>query len=188
MPEGSIGLSGGEKVIARLTEISDQISKAATLRVGFLENSTYATDTESPGTSVPMVAFIQEYGAPAAGIPARPYFRNMIAAHQSEWGPMIAALLKANGYDSARALTAIGKEIAEELQQSIRNTNDPPLSPITLMLRKMKAKNPHLVIGGKIVAEAAARVAAGESTDGVSTKPLIESATMINAVNFEVTE
>lgn len=53
-----IGLTGGEKLTDRLSRIGDALSRQATLRVGFLEGATYPD-----GTSVPMVAAVQEFGA-----------------------------------------------------------------------------------------------------------------------------
>ena len=49
--------SGGAKIKARLAEIAKMASKGELLRVGFLENATY-----SDGTSVAMVAAVQEFG------------------------------------------------------------------------------------------------------------------------------
>jgi hypothetical protein len=61
----------------------------------------------------------------------------------------------------------------------------PPLSPVTLMLRKMFGNSPEL-IRGRDVGEAARRVAAGESSDGVSTKPLVWTGHLLNSVEYEV--
>ena len=83
-------------------------------------------------------------------------------------------------------LARVGAEITGELQQSIVDMNAPPLSAVTLMLRKMKAEDPDLVVTGRTVGEAAARVAAGEVATGVSTKPLVESGNLLNSVDFRV--
>ncbi len=53
-------LSGGEKLMAALKEINAHLASAGSdpsVRVGFLEGSTYPD-----GTSVPMVAAVQEFG------------------------------------------------------------------------------------------------------------------------------
>ena len=73
-------ISGGQKLDAALREMASKVAVPATLRVGFLENAKYPD-----GTPVAMVAAIQDYGAPGAGIPPRPFFRNMIADKQREW-------------------------------------------------------------------------------------------------------
>ena len=119
--------SGGEKLKAQLEELAKKVSKSATLRVGFLEGATYPD-----GTSVPMVAAIQEFGAPAKGIPPRPFFRGMIAKESKHWSDDVAAVLKSSDYDAPRALALMGEEIKGELVQSITVLTDPPLSPKTV--------------------------------------------------------
>lgn len=51
------GMSGGGKMEAYLAGIAKRAASAREVRVGFLEGSTYAD-----GTSVPMIAAIQEFG------------------------------------------------------------------------------------------------------------------------------
>lgn len=120
-----IGFTGGEKLLERLRHMSDTLATNPTVRIGFLEGSTYPD-----GTSVPLVAASQEFGT--SRIPPRPFFRNMIKAHLQEWSGQIANLLAANGYDARGTLTTMGQVVKEELQQSIRDTNDPPLAPATV--------------------------------------------------------
>lgn len=172
-------VSGGNKIGEYLKAIALGLQKAKQVDVGFMEGSTYPD-----GTSVPMVAAVQEYGAPRAGIPPRPYFRNMIAAKSPAWPQATATLLKANHYNAKRTLEQVGAAIKGQLQQSITDTNTPALSPVTLMVRQLIGPN------GKasfhIVQEARARVAAGESAQGVSTKPLVWTGTLQNAVSYRV--
>lgn len=176
-----VAFTGGDKLLTKLREISNSVEQGGTVNVGFLEGATYPN-----GTSVPMVAAIQEFGAPRAGIPPRPFFRNMIAAHSDEWGDQLAAALKSFDYDVAKALDFMGQDIQGELRQSIIDTNAPPLSEITLMLRQMRAENPNLVVTGRTVGEAAARIAAGEHPSGVSTKPLVDTGVLLRSVDYEV--
>jgi hypothetical protein len=75
-------LKDGDKLVAALRAISEKVSKPATLRAGFLENATYPD-----GTPVATVAAANEFGT--RRIPARPFFRNMIAAKSDEWAPAI---------------------------------------------------------------------------------------------------
>lgn len=170
---------GGDKMGDVLGKMAEGLSKASSVEVGFLENATYPD-----GTSVAMVAALDEFGH--GNTPARPYFRSMIAKHKGEWPKAIGDLLKDNAYDAAKTLAQVGAGVKGQLQQSIVDTTSPPLSKVTLMLRKMKAEYPDLVVSGKTVGEAAARVAAGESTDGVSTKPLVESGHLLNSADFRV--
>jgi hypothetical protein len=109
----------------------------------------------------------------------------MIAKHKAEWPKAIADLLKANGYDAKLTLDQTGAAIAGQLRQSIVDVLSPPLSPVTLMLRKMFGNNPS-AIRGRDVVEARRRVAAGESSAGVSIKPLVWTGNLLNSVDFEV--
>jgi hypothetical protein len=120
-------LTGGDALNARLAEIAKSVTKSATLTVGFMEGASYPD-----GTSVPMVAAIQEFGAPARNIPPRPFFRNMIAAKAESWPDAVAALLEINDYDATHALMQTGEAIKGQLQQSIKDTNSPPLAPATI--------------------------------------------------------
>lgn len=120
-------MRGGEGVVKVLSEVARQVSRPATLRVGFLENATYPD-----GKPVAMIAAIQEFGAPSVGIPPRPFFRNMIAAKQDEWGPAIADLIVEKDYDMTAALEVAGQAIAGQLRQSIIDTNSPPLAQSTI--------------------------------------------------------
>lgn len=119
-------VTGGDKFAAAMQEIADMLGNNS-LRVGFLEGATYPD-----GKPVAMIAAIQEYGAPNAGIPPRPFFRNMIANKSSEWPTAIAGLLRANNYDAEKVLQLTGEAIKGQLQQSIRDTNEPPLAPSTI--------------------------------------------------------
>jgi len=98
----------------------------------------------------------------------------------------MAKHIKDNDYNAREALNAIGQDIEGQLRQSIVDTTAPQLSAVTLMLRWMKWKNPDLVVTGKVVGEAAARVAAGLSSAGVSTKPLVATGHMLNSISSEV--
>lgn len=178
----AVGIKGGDLLDNRLRELAKRVSNPAVLRVGFLENATYPD-----GTSVAQVAAIQNFGAPSRRIPARAFFSRMVREYGPEWGAKLGRLLIANDWDAERALELMGAGIAGQLRQSIVATMEPPLSAITLMLRHMKHENPDLQITGAIVGEAAARVAAGESSGGVSTKPLVDTGHMLASVDSEVT-
>lgn len=179
----SISFSGGDALKAALAEISKKVEQTRTLRAGFLENATYPD-----GTSVAAVAAIQNFGAPAKKIPKRPYFSNMVGEKSPRWGEQIGKVVVAADYDVDVTMGRMGELIKSQLQQSIIETDGPRLSPITLMLRKMSSEDQGLVMGGKVVAEAARRVAEGESTDGVSTKVLDDTGHMLNSVDYEVSE
>jgi hypothetical protein len=172
---------GGQTAAKVLAAIGVAAKKAESVRVGFLASAKYPD-----GTSVAMVAAIQEFGAPKVRIPPRPFMRNTVAKYKDEWPDAIANLLVENNYDAIKTLRIVGEVVKGQMQQEIVDTNAPSLSPVTLMLRKMRSQNPNLVVTGKTVGEAAARVKAGKSYAGVSTKPLIYTDTMYKSVDFEV--
>jgi hypothetical protein len=120
-------IKGGAKLEAYLRDLASRVGKPGTLRVGFLEGATYPD-----GTSVPLVAAIQNFGAASRGIPPRPYFSNMVADKADGWGPALARILQGNDYDGPAALELMGAGIAGQLRQSIVDTNAPPLAPATI--------------------------------------------------------
>jgi len=126
--------SGGDLLEAKLREIAADLGTGGSVRIGFLENATYPD-----GKPVAMIAMIQDGGAPAAGIPPRPFFRNMIANKRDEWPGAIAGLLVKNDYDVGKTLGQTGAAIAGQLRQSIIDTNAPPLAASTIA-RKGHAK------------------------------------------------
>ena len=169
-------IKGGEKLFATLDKIARKAR--ATLQVGWPAGATGAD-----GQPLALRAAINEFGAPGAGIPPRPFFRNMIAAKSGEWPKAIGELLKDNGYDAANALGQVGEIIKVELQESIAETIEPALSPVTVMLRGMRAQKRYRDMPfGELIAEARARVAAGKTNYGASTKPLVDSGQMQNGV------
>lgn len=174
-------IKGGDKLLKALAEIRARVNQSATLKVGFLEDATYPD-----GTPVAMVAAIQNFGAPAVGIPPRPFFSNMVKEKQDEWGPALAKLLVTNDYDVEKSLDQLGFGIEGQLRESIVQTNSPALSDVTLMLRKMKSQDQSLVVTGATVGEAARRVAAGESVAGVPSKPLVDTGHLLNSVDHKV--
>lgn len=172
-------IKGGQKLFNYLKGLLRKVEKDQYLRVGFLETAKYPT-----GEQVAQVAFWNEYGTKTA--PARPFFRAMIEAKKPKWGEQLGKVLKAVDYDVERALDLMGVKIEEQLRQSIVDTNEPRLSEITLMLRKMRQGRTDAPTTGAMVGEAARRVAAGESTAGVNAKPLIYTNVMRSSVAHDI--
>ena len=177
-----IVFKGGEKLQATLREIAERLGRADTLRVGFKEDATYPED--DGGQSVAMVAAIQEFGAPRASIPPRPFMRPTIATHGSEWGDDLANYLRATDNDAEHALDALGQLIGSQIAEAIANVHAPELSEVTLLLRQWKSDG--RAITGKTVGEAAAAVAEGVRASGVSKKPLVASGLMLRSIAHEV--
>jgi hypothetical protein len=127
MSDKSITFTGGDALERKLLELAHRLGKSETLRVGFLEGGTY-----KDGTSVPMVAAIQEYGSPQRNIPSRPYFRNMINEKSPGWANAITKALQSTNYNAEDALRIMGEGIANQLKESIRRFDSVPLSPVTI--------------------------------------------------------
>jgi hypothetical protein len=134
-------ISSGGGLEARLREMAEKLRTGSEVRAGFFKNVTYRD-----GTSVATVAAVQEFGSPAQNIPPRPFFRSMLAKESKNWGPQLGALIKQD-YDAARALETMGQVIKADLQQSIKDTNSPPLAPATI---KRKGFAKPLVDTGKM--------------------------------------
>jgi hypothetical protein len=172
---------GGQKLKQKLSDMAAKLTSPGTLRVGFLEGATYPN-----GTPVAMVAAIQNFGAPKVGIPPRPFFSNMVKDKGPGWGTSFGKVIKHNDYDAKLSFAQMGAGIVGQLQEAIIDTNSPALSPVTVMLRGMKANDSTLVVTGKTVGEARRRVALGLTNYGASTKPLVDSSDMLNAASFEL--
>jgi hypothetical protein len=175
------GLKGGDKLRAKLAEIAKKIEGEHELRVGFLEGATYPDEA---GTPVAMVAWWLNYGTKTA--PPRPFFTNMVKTKSSKWGDELATILQQNDFDVDTSLEIMGERISGQLREAITDLDAPALSPITLMIRKMRIDDPHLIVTGATVGEAARRVAAGESSSPASTKVGVYTGHMQNSIDYEV--
>ncbi|HGK4675246.1 TPA: hypothetical protein ACJ2WV_004547 [Kluyvera georgiana] len=138
-----------------LSNVASQLDSKQ-LKVGFIDGATYPD-----GTPVAMVAATNEYGRPENNQPPRPFFRNAIAEHESEWADAIARGIRA-GYPVDQVLEVVGAQIHGDVQESIAQLMTPPLAASTIAARKSKGNN--------------------------STKPLVDTKVMIGDVNYEVSE
>lgn len=177
----TLTLSGGDKLEAKLAEIASKVSRAAAVRVGFLEGATYPD-----GTSVATVAAIQNFGAPSAGIPARPFFSNMIADGSPEWGAQLAGLLERLDWNVVAALTHMGGMMANELRQALIDMDSPALSKVTLLLRERFSDHSEVTFAD--VQQARRDVAEGiePTLSGTGAEPLVWTGHMLNSIDFEV--
>jgi hypothetical protein len=125
--------TGGDKLQAVLADLAKKVDKSATVETGFLEGATYPD-----GTSVPMVAAINEFGRMVHSEDGdyfqmpRAFFRGMIAENSPNWGEDLGKILVATDYDATRALDLMGQHIGEQLQGSILKFNSVPLAESTI--------------------------------------------------------
>lgn len=144
-----------DKVMDALDSISSSLTNKQ-LKVGFIDGATYPD-----GTSVAMVAATNEYGNPANNQPPRPFFRNAIANHETEWSEAIARGL-AKGVEVEQVLSVVGERSVGDVVESIATLMDPPLSAATIASRKSKGND--------------------------SSKPLVDTKVMIRDVHYEVSD
>lgn len=142
MATRTVEVKGGDKLAKKLAEIAHALGTGTTsLSVGFLSDADYPdTEGKKGGLKVAQNAFWQEFGT--SRIPARPFFRNMIAEKSPTWGRALALNLKNNRYDVTDALTAMGHGIKDQLVESILATNSPPNAPSTIRRKKHKNSKP----------------------------------------------
>jgi len=174
--------TGGDALKAKLAEMAKKIEKAAEVRVGWGEDA-----TEENGQSTAMVAAIQEYGAPAKGIPPRPFFRPMVAKESPSWGGKVEAALVHTDFDAAKALDLVGEDIAGALADSIRDVTSPALSDVTLLLRQRFGNSPGEITFADVM-KARHDIASGTVPKVTDTQahPLIWTGHMLNSIKVTV--
>jgi hypothetical protein len=143
----------GDDWRGRLRELQLRLGSNPYVKVGFPEGATYP----ETGESLPMVAAINEFGAPSRNQPPRPFMRRTIEAHKEEWPRDLVTAFQQNEANVDTAFRIMGEKIKGQIQQSILDFWDPPL------------KNPERAIRRK-----------GHA------KPLIDTAFMLNGVTYEV--
>jgi hypothetical protein len=103
-------------------------------QVGFPSGKSYPD-----GTSIAEVAAINEFGAPAMRVPARPFMRPTIKEQQEEWVAQIAGGAKKVIQGKMTAfdvLDAVGNLASNDMKAKIASIYSPPLAPLTLKNRR----------------------------------------------------
>lgn len=115
--------------------------------------------TYTDGTPVATVAAVQEFGNDR--VPARSFMRTTIAERGRQWPRAAEAVLRVSNCNARQALETLGQVAAQEMQSKISEITEPQLAPSTVKQRLKKGS---------------------ERPD----KPLIDTATMINALRYQV--
>jgi hypothetical protein len=174
-----VGTSGVnlEKLIK---EVNSKVAK-----VGWFKESRYEKD----GLPVATVAAIQEYGAPSRKIPARPFIAPTIISKKNDWMELLrkgtkSVLNGSNNFTDVLELTA--NKARGDIQKTISSIFSPPLSPITVLLRKWRREGRKIT--GATVGEAARALKSSNppSLAGTSTKPLNDTGYMIATLESRV--
>lgn len=171
-------MSKWDDVVKRLEDTAN-----LEVAVGWFDSARYDDDTP-----VAYVAAIQEFGAPRAGIPPRPFLKPCISANEEMWAEKISkgmSAVIAGKITGDQVLDAVGGLAARQLQKQISEVSEPELSDVTLLLRKWRKEGK--TITGKTVAEARDLVNKGEAdVSGVPTDPLNDTGYMIATVQHLV--
>lgn len=121
-----MAIKGMGSLQAKLKNISKSYASNKQVRAGFLEGATYPD-----GTPVALVAAVHEFGAPAKGIPVRPFMRTAIAQNKAKWADQLSRAIGESGTAEA-ALGMVGESIKDDLRSSIRDGDWAPNKPRTV--------------------------------------------------------
>lgn len=149
---------------------------------GFFEESQYENNIK-----VAQVAFNNEFGT--ATIPPRPFFRPCISKNKKKWLASLrrgVSAVENNRINAENMLNQIGLMMQTDLMESIVNVNEPPLSPITLMLRKWKNAGILENVTRRDVWEALRAVKRGEDYSSAPSKPLQDTGKMLMSVQYKI--
>lgn len=118
-----------EKIKATFERVPEEFD-GMVAQIGFPSGINY-----EDGTSVAYVAAIQEFGAPAVNIPARPFIQPTVREKKDTWVKILekqipkVALGKMSAFD---ALDLVGITAAADIQTKISSIYSPPNSPATI--------------------------------------------------------
>lgn len=107
------------------------------VNIGFQHDATYnkSNSNAKEVKYVAQVAYDNNYGN---GVPARPFFTNVVDGDK-DYQRIFEEYIK-EGYPVAQALTFIGIEMQQDIQQEIITLREPPNSPVTIA--RKKSSNP----------------------------------------------
>lgn len=118
-----------DKIKATLERVPEEFENMVA-QIGFPSGINY-----EDGTSVAYVAAIQEFGAPAVNIPARPFMQPTVTEKKDTWVKTIekslpkVALGKMSAFD---VLDLVGIQAAADIQTKISSIYTPPNAPATI--------------------------------------------------------
>lgn len=167
------------KVMDFLNSASKELTSKQ-VKVGFLAGATYPD-----GTSVPMVAASNEFGNPASGSPARPFFRNAISENAEKWSENTESLMRHHDGNTELVLNLMGEIIKDDVMRSIGTLVSPAISPVTVLLRDRFPMRDGMAFEDVL---AARRDVQNGITGNASSKPLIWTGHMQSSVDYEVGE
>ena len=83
-------------------------------------------------------------------------------------------------------LDDLADEVVKNIQKNIKNLTEPPLSPVTIMIRRLKKlKQFKNASNTELLHEANKRLKMGEGYGNTRTKPLIDTGLMLQSVTWK---
>ena len=176
-----------DKVLARIQYKLEAIPKefdGMVAQVGIPQGPRYAEDRG--GQTVATVAAIQEFGAPGAGIPARPFIIPTAKKERSKWSKIIATGIKKVIKGNATVfdvLDTVGMQAEGDMKAMVASIFSPALSPVTVLLRKWRKAGRQ--IDASVVDQARSAISRGVDP-GSNNKPLNDTHYMIDSIKHAV--
>jgi hypothetical protein len=135
----SFALTDRDNGLKAIVERVGSLSKAS-VRVGVLEDRAGEAkrargESEVRGLTILEVATVHEFGAPAAGIPARSFIRGTVDEREGEIRAdqhRLAVQYLSGKIAIRKALDVLGARVAAKIQQRIARGITPPLLPRTV--------------------------------------------------------
>ncbi len=166
-----------KKIESKLKKILSGFEKND-VSVGWFENAKYEN-----GMQAAQVAAWNEFGTMKT--PARPFIRPAIEKNKEDWSKSVQVLL-ASSKSPEQTLEGVGLIMSADIAQQIEDTNSPPLSPVTLMMRKFRREGREM--NGATYYEAINAVRRGDDYGGAPTDPLTDTGYMISSITSLLTQ
>lgn len=180
--------SGNVQHISRMDDLVRKLKVLANGRVLVgvpADKAERKDDEDGEGMNNATLAYIHEFGSPAANIPARPFLSEGIKDAREKISKRMSkvaqkALQASSTINIDSELQAVGLTAQGAVQEKINSGEFEPLSDATLRARAAKYKS------RTAERDELASRAAGNAPSTNSVKPLIDTGQLRNAINYVV--
>lgn len=128
-------ISGGDKLEQALKTIGDNMR--VQMNVGILEGAT----NEDTGEKIAPYAAANEYGT--LHIPARPFMRNSVAEHSTQWVQSLGKLVEGQAKDASgveKAFNVMGTLMVQDIRDTIEHSVPPHNAKATVDAKRRKGR------------------------------------------------
>lgn len=155
-------------------------------KIGWFESAKY-----EDGTPVAGIAAVQEFGSPSRSIPPRSFFRTTATEKRQEWAKTAETVSRAAAQGKIapdKVMEAVVMVAEGNVRATITKIMTPPLSPITIELRRRKRAGG--TVTGATVGDAAkaTKSAFFNAGSGAEVKPLVDTGILLNTLTSETTK